>query len=62
MDYILGVDGGATKTLIRINDINGKKITEVISGPTNYKDIGIEKSIINMNNGILKAIDRINLN
>ncbi|MCL5771086.1 MAG: hypothetical protein M1479_02275, partial [Actinobacteria bacterium] len=42
--------------------INGKKITEVISGPTNYKDIGIEKSIINMNNGILKAIDRINLN
>lgn len=41
MDYVLGVDGGASKTLIRVADTNGKKITEIISGPTNYRDIRI---------------------
>ncbi|MHB1253437.1 MAG: N-acetylglucosamine kinase, partial [Candidatus Humimicrobiaceae bacterium] len=61
MDYILGVDGGATKTLTRVTDTNGKKITEIISGPTNYRDIGIESSIMNINSGILRAIDKINL-
>jgi N-acetylglucosamine kinase-like BadF-type ATPase len=61
MDYVLGVDGGATKTLIWVTDANGKKITEIISGPTNYRDIGIESSIMNINSGILKAIDKINL-
>lgn len=61
MDYVLGVDGGASKTLIRVADTNGKKIIEIISGPTNYRDIGIESSITNINVGILKAIDKINL-
>ncbi|HEY5500946.1 MAG TPA: BadF/BadG/BcrA/BcrD ATPase family protein, partial [Candidatus Humimicrobiaceae bacterium] len=61
MDYVLGVDGGASKTLIRVADTNGKKITEIISGPTNYRDIGIESSMTNINVGILKAIDKINL-
>ncbi|HAJ94911.1 MAG TPA: ATPase, partial [Actinobacteria bacterium] len=41
MDYILGVDGGGTKTIVQITDSSGKLITESESKSSNYKSVGI---------------------
>jgi len=35
--YFVGVDGGATKTIVRIEDKNGQLIGEHISGPANIR-------------------------
>jgi N-acetylglucosamine kinase-like BadF-type ATPase len=59
MDYILGVDGGATKTTARISDHTGKTITEIESGSSNYKGAGIENSKININLAVIGAIKEI---
>ena len=45
MDYILGVDGGGTKTTAVISDTNGKILAEAVSGGSSYISIGVEKAI-----------------
>jgi len=55
LDYILGVDGGGTKTTVQIADCNGKLITENKSGSSNYKSVGIENAKININDAVLGA-------
>jgi N-acetylglucosamine kinase-like BadF-type ATPase len=59
MDYILGVDGGGTKTTARISDHAGKTITESGSGSGNYKGVGVKNSKININNAVMGAIGKI---
>jgi len=59
MDYILGVDGGATKTTARISDHTGKTIAESEFGSSNYKGAGIENSKININSAVMGAIKKI---
>lgn len=57
MDYILGVDGGGSRTTIQVANTHGKKIVQVISDSTSYKSIGgIDKAIENLNKGVFKAI------
>lgn len=60
MSYILGVDGGGTKTVIRITDFKGLTVSEYITGAGNYKSVGIKSAEINISNGILSAIKQIN--
>lgn len=60
MSYILGVDGGGTKTVIRITDFKGLTVSEHITGAGNYKSVGIKSAEINISNGILSAIKQIN--
>ena len=60
MDYILGVDGGATKTTVLITDIKGNNIAESESGSSNYKSVGIELARANISRAILKAMDKTN--
>ena len=60
MDYVLGVDGGAFKTLVRIADLSGKSIIETRAGSSNYKSIGPELAKDNINKAILEAIDKLN--
>jgi N-acetylglucosamine kinase-like BadF-type ATPase len=59
LEYILGVDGGGTKTLINIADTSGKILSEAESGTVNYKIIGIKKAESNLNRGITDAIKNI---
>ena len=61
MDYVLGLDGGGTKTTVQVVDCNGKLITEKKSGSSNYKSVGIEKAKININNVMLGAIRNIKI-
>ncbi|MBN2796941.1 MAG: ATPase [Clostridia bacterium] len=41
MKYIIGFDGGGSKTRGVITDLEGNVIADKISGPTNYQTIGI---------------------
>lgn len=61
MDYILGVDGGATKTFVQITDTSGKVISESNYGSSNFKSVGIDAARKNIDQAILKAINKINI-
>lgn len=60
MDYILGVDGGGTKTTVVVTDIKGNSIAESESGSSNYKSVGMEIVRENISIAILKAIKKVN--
>jgi len=60
-EYVLGVDGGGTKTMVQIADLSGRKMTQVVSGASNYLSVGMTKAIENLNTGIFNAIRNLNL-
>jgi N-acetylglucosamine kinase-like BadF-type ATPase len=60
LDYILGVDGGGTKTTVLITDIKGNHIAESESGSSNYKSVGIEVARENISKAMLEAIEKMN--
>lgn len=51
-NFYLGIDGGATKTKFVIADKTGKIIDEITLGPSNPIDIGYEKCISVLKDGI----------
>ena len=57
MEYIVGVDGGGSKTTVLVADLSGNEISRAVSGASSYKSIGKEKAIENLNKGIFKAIE-----
>ena len=61
MDYILGVDGGGTKTIIRITDIRGNIIAEKITGPSNFKKVDIGIAAENIVEGVFKTLHESNI-
>lgn len=44
LSYIIGIDGGGTKTVGLLATDTGECITEVQAGPSNYHVVGIEKT------------------
>jgi len=60
LDYVLGVDGGGTKTIVQVADLSGKVVAESESGSSNYKSVGIKIAKENINKAIFKAIDMLN--
>ncbi|SHK52660.1 N-acetylglucosamine kinase [Paramaledivibacter caminithermalis] len=44
MKYVIGIDGGGTKTLGYIGNLEGKIIASSSSGPSNYHSIGIKRT------------------
>jgi len=58
MKYILGVDGGGTKTLAVCADINGSIFGVGMSGGSNYHTVGLEKAV----DAIKQATDKANIN
>src|ERR1041384_2178791 len=42
MNYLLGVDGGGTKTLALLGDLDGNGLARGMSGPSNYNAVGFE--------------------
>lgn len=57
MKYILGVDGGASKTNIRITDYNGLVLSDITAGPVNYKSVGLKRAKAEIIKGIVKTIE-----
>lgn len=42
MNYIIGIDGGGTKTIGQLNTIDGEEIADIKAGPSNYHVVGVE--------------------
>jgi len=59
LNYLLGVDGGGTKTTIAVADLNGKIILEKVTGSANFKSIGIEGAGKNFVYGINSVIEEL---
>lgn len=59
MQYLLGIDGGGTKTLAAAADMDGKILAEVRFGSTNFKSVGSDKAAVNYINGIFSLISEI---
>lgn len=44
MKYVIGIDGGGTKTMGYLGTVAGKILAKTLSGPSNYHSIGIDKT------------------
>ena len=61
MRYIIGIDGGGTKTLGYIGNDAGRILSKRISGPSNYQSIGIEKTKENIKELLLGLCEDANI-
>ena len=52
MNYILGVDGGGTKTLALLGDLNGNVLARGVSGPSNYNAVGFDAACLSLESAI----------
>lgn len=59
MGYVLGLDGGGSKTTVQIADTDGKVLIQNKSGSCNYKSVGIEIAKNNMNTVILNSLEKV---
>jgi N-acetylglucosamine kinase-like BadF-type ATPase len=55
MDYILGVDGGGTKTLALLGDLDCNVLARGVSGPSNYNAVGFDAACLALENAIRTA-------
>ena len=61
MKYLVGVEGGGTKTNVAIADESGKILCRAVSGPSNFLIIGIEKASENIIDGINICLKELNI-
>ncbi len=52
MKYVIGVDGGGTKTLALLGDIDGHVIARGVSGASNYNAVGFEAACVALEEAI----------
>jgi len=58
-NYVIGVDGGGTKTISALADLNLKILKIAKTGPSNLRNVGIEEAVLNISKAILKVIKGI---
>ena len=56
--YVLGVDGGGTKTAARITGIEGNIISEAKGDSANYKSVGARRAANNLNGVVVDAVNK----
>lgn len=61
MRYVLGVDGGATKTMSAVGDETGRILGVGIAGPTNYQLTGLKVAMENLNKSVSMAMEQAGL-
>lgn len=54
--YVIGVDGGGTKTLAVLADLNGKVIKRGLAGSSNPRNVGINAATANIAQAIAKIL------
>ncbi len=59
--YVLGVDGGGTKTEARIADLDGHTVSEVREDSGNYKSVGIRQASKNLCRVVEGAVKKAGL-
>lgn len=55
MNYIIGIDGGGTKTLALLADLSGKILARGVSGPCNYNTVGFNTACSALESAINRA-------
>jgi len=58
LDYVLGVDGGGTKTACLISDTGGRLLAAGIGGSSNYLTVGEEEAKRSIQVAVQKAIEK----
>lgn len=53
-NFVIGIDGGGTKTNAVLADLNGKILKTVKTGPSNLRNSGIENAVLNIADAIKK--------
>ena len=59
MEYILGVDGGGTKTLALLGDLDGNVLGRGVSGPSNTNAVGFDAACSALESAINMARRRL---
>jgi len=54
--YVIGVDGGGTKTIVALADLKGKILKIAKTGPSHPRNIGIKKAVANLVLAIEKVL------
>lgn len=54
-NYLLGIDGGGTKTVFMLTDESGTVLSTVVKGSSNPNDVGIDGAIALLKDGINEA-------
>lgn len=57
--YLLGIDGGGTKTRFKLTDKAGNTVRETVLGPSNPNDTGIQKALETLRSGIRTVLEDI---
>jgi len=57
--YVIGVDGGGTKTIAALADLNLKILKIAKTGPSNLRNVGRDQAVLNISKAILKVIKEI---
>jgi glucosamine kinase len=56
MSYVVGVDGGGSKTTAAVVDSDEQVVGEAISGPANFRSVGMEQASANIADSIRGAV------
>lgn len=56
MKFVIGVDGGGTKTAALVSDLRGNLLGYGTSGPSNYHIVGIDNTKKSIREAVIKAI------
>lgn len=59
MGYVIGIDGGATKTLLKIADLQGKLLSVCEGNPSNINSMSKEDIVYNLTSLIETAISKL---
>jgi len=61
MSFIIGIDGGGTKTHAVITNLQGEKLYECFGGPSNFLIVGTEKVSVSLHEVIQDCLRCLNL-
>ncbi|SCG82384.1 N-acetyl-D-glucosamine kinase N-acetylglucosamine kinase [Proteiniborus sp. DW1] len=61
MRYIIGIDGGGTKTIGYLADIHGEILRVSFAGPSNYHSVGVDGTKKNLSLVITKLLDNFHI-
>lgn len=61
MRFLLGIDGGGSKTEFLLTDLNGNEINRVVLGASNPVNVGLENTCKILKDGINQVCKEINL-
>ena len=56
--YVIGVDGGGTKTIAALANLKGEILMRKKGGPSNPRNVGIEKACLNITEAIYPLLKR----